>query len=899
MKKLLYIGLAAAAGLAFFACSKDTPKGTDTPEESTGKLVTITASIPEEGLATKVSFAEDETTLRLTKLSWETGDVLDIAGKTFNIVDASISTDGKTASFTGEEPAAASSYTVTYNSITSKGIDLNAQEQASNGSTNHLGYSIVVEANDYKTVSFENATSQSSILQLRAKLPTAIKNAVKKVIFKSNLAVFNGEKQLTVALDNGTTGSDNLLNVYATLPTGAQTLSEKMELLIQFQVDADKEYEKYTAYREFASGKAFIKDGAAQYIGIDCTNIESYANKTNTQIGSKDNPYLIGDQHQMDEMHNELSAGNVIYFKMVDDVDLSGVDWVPLNNESSIDFSKKIVFDGGNKTISNLTVTANKTYPGFFGVLNGTARNIVFDKANIKTGDSKAGVFAGYLGSNEYTDPAIVSNVIVQNSSVSGATDNGYCGGFAGSLNIANSQLSDIKVIKTTVSTVTAADRPHAGGFIGVIERSATISRVNVLGTTITVGYPNKTHDFYVGGLAAYVAGEVSFSDCSVGKAEDGTISSIIAPAYTTGEKNMMIGGLVGYLTNANAKFDNCVAEGVKIELSGNASNNNFRYVGGAFGYINKGKIGETEGCKVLDPLFVNGKNYLGGFVSYLNDGSISNCTVSGANIISGNGTVGGFVAYAVKGVLNKNTTSLKVSGATNIGGFAGQLVGAVTVEKCSSKGETVNASGDVCGGFVAIANNGASIFDSYSTSNLTGSKRRRGGLVGYINAGTVTIERCYATGSISANFELGGLVGRVDVEGLTMKNSAAWNSSITASSRAADNWSSASVVGVAYPTCTLTNNYRKPDIQLTAYWGTTSNCTLSLSSSFQHPDVSSSTPLTDPDGNTVTSSTMRPYHGKVEAGKTLSQLASTTLGWDSNIWDFNSGDLPKLKGVN
>ena len=37
------------------------------------------------------------------------------------------------------------------------------------------------------------------------------------------------------------------------------------------------------------------------------------------------------------------------------------------------------------------------------------------------------------------------------------------------------------------------------------------------------------------------------------------------------------------------------------------------------------------------------------------------------------------------------------------------------------------------------------------------------------------------------------------------------------------------------------------------------------------------------------------PYHGKVEAGKTLSQLASTTLGWDASVWDF-SGDTPVFK---
>ena len=36
-------------------------------------------------------------------------------------------------------------------------------------------------------------------------------------------------------------------------------------------------------------------------------------------------------------------------------------------------------------------------------------------------------------------------------------------------------------------------------------------------------------------------------------------------------------------------------------------------------------------------------------------------------------------------------------------------------------------------------------------------------------------------------------------------------------------------------------------------------------------------------------------YQGKVESGKTLSQLASTTLGWSSDVWDF-SDSLPALK---
>ena len=82
----------------------------------------------------------------------------------------------------------------------------------------------------------------------------------------------------------------------------------------------------------------------------------------------------------------------------------------------------------------------------------------------------------------------------------------------------------------------------------------------------------------------------------------------------------------------------------------------------------------------------------------------------------------------------------------------------------------------------------------------------------------------------------------------------------------------------------------------LTAYWVPAAD--------YSHPDVSTSHPLVKQDGTeTTATSTSKgqpgypqfPYHGKVEAGKTLSELASTTLGWDASIWDF-SGAMPTLK---
>ena len=72
----------------------------------------------------------------------------------------------------------------------------------------------------------------------------------------------------------------------------------------------------------------------------------------------------------------------------------------------------------------------------------------------------------------------------------------------------------------------------------------------------------------------------------------------------------------------------------------------------------------------------------------------------------------------------------------------------------------------------------------------------------------------------------------------------------------------------------------------------------------FNHPDVSPDHPLVTQNGTESTATSTAdgqpgypqfPYHGKVEAGKTLSELASTTLSWDATIWDFSAA-MPTLK---
>ena len=134
-----------------------------------------------------------------------------------------------------------------------------------------------------------------------------------------------------------------------------------------------------------------------------------------------------------------------------------------------------------------------------------------------------------------------------------------------------------------------------------------------------------------------------------------------------------------------------------------------------------------------------------------------------------------------------------------------------------------------------------------------------------------------------------------------TVEKCAAWNSSVTPGNNGSGNWSSGAIIGVAFPYgCTLIDNYRNPSMSLTAWWIPDAD--------YQHPNVSGGAlTVKDISTNTIRLTTAtslasgqdnRPqyaYHGKVEAGKTLSELASTTLGWSSSVWDFSTA-LPTLK---
>ena len=78
--------------------------------------------------------------------------------------------------------------------------------------------------------------------------------------------------------------------------------------------------------------------------------------------GTKDDPYQIATAVQLDAIHDWPTA---TYYVLVNDIDLSGIEWIPYNGY--------INFDGQGHTVSNLTITGtninSRVNVGMFGGL--------------------------------------------------------------------------------------------------------------------------------------------------------------------------------------------------------------------------------------------------------------------------------------------------------------------------------------------------------------------------------------------------------------------------------------------------------------------------------------------------------------------------------------------------
>ena len=267
-------------------------------------------------------------------------------------------------------------------------------------------------------------------------------------------------------------------------------------------------------------------------------------------------------------MH-DLTAGSETYLELDADVDAAALaQWDPINVTDPYDI--KIHFDGKNHKIKNLK-SANCTYAGFFGVLNGECKNVTFESCTVSQNkNSSCGILGGYAGTNGGLT-ATVSNVTVASSCSVSSTGTQPCGGLVGIA--ANDTFSSCNVAATITSSHssgTSSDQ-GCGGLVGKINKTSSFSDCTFSGTC--------SGTRLVGGIAGWTScSNCSFTSCS----NSGTVT-----AAKSGDANgERCGGICGHIQDGTT-VTKCANTGSVTAQQQSA--------GGIVGEIKSGYINDTN----------------------------------------------------------------------------------------------------------------------------------------------------------------------------------------------------------------------------------------------------------------------------------------------------------------
>ena len=614
-----------------FSCGKEVQDQMPGPDD----LVTIRAILPDAsatrgaGLETKLSW------------TWNSGDKITVIGETTEVFKIKEGFSPKKAEFVGK-PVKGKTFTILYPGQDAVEQDWSVQTQKGNNSLSHLRYEAALEnVDDYFTFAFDPAWAaehagtlkQTGVLKLTVEVPDGITEPTSIAVTADTPLFYkgNGEEEKTDKLQlnlTDCTPEDGVLTAWFNTSWNAAEVPSGATLYVVLGGN-----DKLLSRDVLFSKKATLETGVVNLFTLagggwaDEAQNAHYAGGK----GTKAAPWIIETPEQLAYLAGDLAEGSIRYAKLGADIDMTGIDWVPLNNVDP--FNKFIDFDGAGHTISNLTVGETSS-ASFAGVLYGTIKDVTFDGAKIDAGGNKTGVVAGYVGTSANLYPCSLTGVTVKNSSVTGTSS--------------------------------------MGGVVAQVAVVTTISDCHIQNSTVTGGTTNN-----VGGFMAYPdAAGARIENCTVAGV---TVNSPNAIQY--------VGGFTGNINKA-AVFENCQVKDVVINASSS------KRVGGFVGQAGRHEGSVITKCVVENANISGGQNS-GGFVGVDYHPAISKCAVIGGTITAGNTQVGGFAGYpegnaTLKCQITDSYSTIQVEGGSraNVGGFIGIAKGLIVVTNCYAAGE-------------------------------------------------------------------------------------------------------------------------------------------------------------------------------------------------------------------
>ena len=305
--------------------------------------------------------------------------------------------------------------------------------------------------------------------------------------------------------------------------------------------------------------------------------------------GTQDDPYLLANKQDILSLHDFLvdnddptldraddcgwGAYHGYYFKLTDDIDMSGVEWTPFNFNG--------VLDGAGHTISNMQMKQNifdtadpdegeyksqQYEAGFFSrLVHAHIRNLYFENCAATISDNLdpatqrdiyVGIVAGTAIASGFENISVVNCTVTQN----GETDNfGYAGGLVAAAD--SCYFNGCSFQNGQINVGGKASDNHTGGIAGVIldEKHAYMAEDSAFGMyqCFSTANINVTDSKYgTGGLVGWTnCDELTdiYQDCYVG-------GSIVSNSDS-------VAGLIGGCSS-NAEVKNCIVYADKITAS-------------------------------------------------------------------------------------------------------------------------------------------------------------------------------------------------------------------------------------------------------------------------------------------------------------------------------------------
>lgn len=435
------------------------------------------------------------------------------------------------------------------------------------------------------------------------------------------------------------------------------------------------------------------------------------------RCGVNQNTGKIDPDLDIDNMTGQTYSANANYI-IFRDIDLGSSNWTPLTFQGTM-IGAKSAEKGGlwkdgvintidKPVISNVTVNQSTKInvgeqmgAGFFSTISSevSEKNIGLSKGLVKVSNIQFDNLTVHTTTNETYYPDTLVSALTKTL---GTLLGGLLSGLTFILTFGQVK---IDLGKTLGDVLDARKKdPTAlstGAIAGRVEGQVEISNIEVNNANV------KNVNSYTGGFVGYAVGSTQYDGLSNALGDLVKLLTNILnviPGLGLGDLiKILLGNAIplgkliptGYI---NPKIVNCNVNGLTISTASDKE-----YAGGFIG-MQKGAI--VESCSVTGGTnTISGKNFVGGFVGLARDDVIKG-TLSGALDIETKLPKMNTESLLLNCSLNNAVQS--VSGENYIGGFAGGMANASTVN-CSitSNALTVTASGNYAGGFAGIASLG------------------------------------------------------------------------------------------------------------------------------------------------------------------------------------------------